>query len=386
MTERTKKTSTRLTIMSCTFVASLAILILGCGGGGGGGGSTASTSATTSTTSTTSTTAGLTAGGGTGTTSGVLNPNVILFSDSLDSGATYNLYQVNPNGSSQTTLATLSSTNYRSLAVNPAVVNQKVFGYTTGTGVSPLYGIYKNNLISINGAVKVVAPIYTDIAQIQVSIDGVWIYYLASTSASGNYELFKVASSGGTPVVLDSDDVFSFSVDTLNGSEVVYDKQYAYSNGKSPYSVLIRPTALSGKATLLTNDNTNDYDTPQFSKDGTQIILVSDKDNTNWDVYTMSATTVSTNGSGLTRVTNSAINKLAGVTFSADGTKAAFVGMDLTNNVATGVYVTGTIGVGTSSSLVFTDLSIVPGIYWTSSIGRSLTGPTGYFARYHRRH
>ncbi len=261
-----------------------------------------------------------------------------------------------------------------------------MFGYTTGTGASPLYGIYKNNQISINGASKIVGAVYVDIAQIQVSIDGVWVYYIASTSASGNYELYKVSSGGGTPVVLDSDDIFSFNVDSLNGSEVVYDKQYAYANGNSPYSVLIRPTALSGKASLLTNDNTNDYDTPQFSKDGTQVILVSDKDNTNWDVYTMSASTVSTNGSGLTRVTNSTINKLAGVTFSADGTKAAYVGMDLVNNVATGVYESGAIGAGTSSTLILTDLSIIPGIYWTSSIGRSLTGPTGYFARYHRRH
>ena len=283
-------------------------------------------------------------------------------------------------------LASLSSANFRSVALNPAVTAQKVFGYTTGTGTTPLYGIYKNNQISLNGATKIVAATYFDIAQIQVSFDGAWVYYIASTSANGNYELYKVAITGGTPVVLVSDDVYTFNVDSYNGTRIVYDKQYAYSNGNSPYSVLIRPTTNTGTATVITNDNTNDYDTPQFSKDGTQIILVSDKDNTNWDVYTMSSSAISTNGSGLTRVTNSAINKLAGVTFSADGTQAAYVGVDLTNNVATGIYVTGTIGTGTSSSLVYTDLSIIPGIYWTSNIGRATYGTNGYFSRYRRRH
>jgi hypothetical protein len=310
----------------------------------------------------------------------VLSPNTILYSTTPDFGTTINLVQVNPDGTGSKQLASVPSANYSAVALNPAVSGVKVFSYTTGTGANPVYGIYQGGTVSFKGATQIVPPTYSLVGQIQVSVDGAFVYYTASVGSAGNFELYKVSINGGTPTVLDTDDIYTFNVDAVNGSRVTYDKNYTYLNGNSKSAVFLRSTAVSGTATSITSDASSDYSRPQFSKDGTQIVLVSDKDDAQYDVYTMSSSATSTNGSGLTRVTNApTLSKYFGATLSADGTKAAFIGLDNTGGTASGVFVTSTIGSGGANTQIVNDPSVQPGIYWTSSSGRARGGTTGFF-------
>ncbi len=393
MSTQNSSSSSRTGYVSGAFVLALAALIIGCGGGGGGSSTTSSTgrtatgSTSTGTTSTGTTSTGTTSTGttstgttSTGTTSGVLAPNTILYSTTPDFGTTINLIQIDSKGNNSKQLASFPSANYSAVGLNPAVSGIKVFSYTTGTGATPLYGIYQGGSVNIKGAAPIVAPTYTFISQIQVSVDGAYVYYTAAAGSAGNFELYKVSINGGAPIVLDSANIYTFNVDSFNGSRVTYDKNYTYLNGNSKSAVFIRTTAASGNPVSITNDPSSDYSRPQFSKDATQIVLVSNKDDAQYDVYTMSASATSTNGSGLTRVTNSpTISKYFGATLSADGTQAAFIGLDNTGGTASGVFVSGAIGTSGATTQIVTDAGVQPGIYWTSAAGRSRGGTTGFF-------
>lgn len=255
-----------------------------------------------------------------------------------------------------------------------------MFAYTTGTGSTPLYGIYEGGSVSIKGATQVLAPGYAFISQIQVSVDGGSVYFTAAASSTANFELYKVPIGGGTPIVLDSSDIYTFNVDPVSGSQVVYDKNYTYLNGNSKSAVFLRSTAASGTPISITNDDSSDYSRPQFSKDASQIVMVSDKDSASYDVYTLSAKATSTNGSNLTRVTNLPnVSKYFGASLSADGSKAAFIGIDNAGGTGSGVYVSGAIGSSNPSIQIVSDNGVQPGIYWTSSSGRARGGTTGFY-------
>ena len=387
-----------MTIVGAFLVATL-VLLIGCGGGGGGGGgttgltgSTATSTATTSTTATGTTATGTTATGSTatgstattstGSTSGSLDTNKVFFTDTIDGGTTYTLHEVNPDGTNLASLGSLNA-NFQGLALNPAVKGQKVFGYTASVA-SPNFGIYKNTAVSITGATAIVQPIYSAVSQIQVSIDGLWVYYVAAIG-NGNYELYKVSSSGGIPIVLDSGDIYTFNVDTVTGTQVVYDKNFTYTNGNSETAVFLRLTSASGTPVSITNDPSHNYETPQFSKDATEIVLASDKDATNFDIYSLSATASSTNGSGLNRISTDGIGKSYGVAFGNNLSTVGYVGIDPSGGSGTGLYVATKGATSTTTKLIVPDSSIVPGIYWTSSNGRSICGVSGSLGNWRHR-
>jgi Tol biopolymer transport system component len=304
-----------------------------------------------------------------------------MFSDLNAAGTSAIYYQVNPDGSGQKQLYSLSLNNYEGLALNPAVKGQIVFGYSPSGVANPAYGIYLGSAANSSTSTQLVAPVYYSIQSIQVSIDGAWVYYIAQLGQTGNSELYKLPIAGGTPIVLDSDSIYSANVDTVTGTQVVYDKNYTYVGGNSESAVFIRSTAVTGTPTQLTVDSSHNYEWPQFSKDGTKIVLTSDKNDPFFEVYTMASNTVSTNGSGLTQVTsNPTIDKESGVTFSADGTMAAYIGLD-TAGSANGVYRSGVIGTQNPSTLIVPDSHIQAGIYWTSATGRARGGTTGYLSR-----
>jgi hypothetical protein len=357
---RFSKTQLTRTSIHSTWIAAATIGVLaGCGGNGGGG--------TPSTLN---------------SSPGVLAPNVIFYSSSPDNGNTMVLNQVNPDGSGKTTLATLP-VGFQGIAMNPAVRGQTVFGYSP-SGRSPMtYGIYKNSSISSTGAVMLVPPTYSFIESIQVSADGAWVYFVAPIG-TGNPALYKVPSTGGTPKVLDNSGfILSANVDPVTGSNVIYDKEIVYPNGNQKTAIFELPTSGSVSPNLITNDPNDNYEFPQFSKDGTQIVMESDINDPNFEIYTMSSTGGSINGAGLTQVTNlPAVAKENGVSFSADGTSTAFVG-NSASATATGIYVSGTIGANppAPTSMIVQDNTVQAGLYWTSNGGRSASGTMAYLAR-----
>ena len=323
----------------------LVVLIFGCGGSGG------------SATPTTSTTAG------------ALPANVIFYSDTTDQGATTNDRQVNPDGTGQKLLDSFPAA-FQAITRNPVIKNQIVFGYSPQGGVNPTYGIYRNSSVSANSAKQIVAPKYRLVTEIQVSPDGSTVYYIASIG-SGNTELYKVPVTGGVPVVLNSDAIFSMNVDEVDGSRITYDKVVMYSNGNFKSTIFVQPTKNTGVAVQLNPDSTANYACPQFSKDGSKIVFTCDKADAQGEVYVMN----STDGSNMVQVTNNpTINKLYnGCAFSADGTMVAYVGFDTVGS-AYGVYVSSAIGSNESSTNIVNDLAIKPGINWTSSTGFLLSG------------
>jgi len=260
------------------------------------------------------------------------------------------------------------------IALNPAVKNQVVFGYSPSASTPPLLGIYKNSSVSPTGATQIVTPTYTFIASIQVSLDGSFVYYIAAIG-SGDTFLYKVPITGGTPVQLDTDQVFTANVDVVNGSMITYDKLVSYSNGNILSAVFVRSTASSATPIQLTNDSNSNYACPQFSKDGTKIALESDKADSNFEVYVMSAT----DGSNLTQITNdpTIAKQYTGVAYSADGTAVAYIGE------TAGVYKSPPIGNTGSSAQLVNDATVNDGLYWTSTTGRARGGTTAYLG--HRR-
>ncbi len=374
MLHRYMKSSPRSTAIAAASFFAFAALVIGCGGGGGGGG----TSTGTSTGTVTGTATGTVTGTATG---GVFTSNVIVYSDTTDAYTSINYKQVNPDGSSKKLLYNMPTKNYQGLGLNPAVQGQTVFGYAPAGGASPVFGIYKNIGVYGGSATQLVAPVYSVITSIQISIDGAWIYYIAAIGA-GNTQLYKIPITGGVPIVLDSGEINSAFVDTVDGTRITYDKYYTFLDGNNVDSIFVRPTTTSGTPVQLTTDSKANYSNPQFSKDGTKIVFVSDKDDANGEVYLMSAT----DGSGITKLTNNpTINKMGnGVTMSADGTKASYIGMD-TVGTAFGVYTSGAVGTSNPSTLIVSDLTILPGIYWTSSNGRAVAGAARLMSRPQRR-
>lgn len=338
----------------------LGLLLAGCGGGGGGGAPAGQA------------------------VSGALQPNMIFYSNTPDNGATTVLNQVKPDGTGKSILASLPA-NYQGISMNPAAKGQMTFGYSPSGSSPPLYGIYENSSISPTGAKQIVAPSYSFVESMQVSFDGHWLYLVAAIGAN-NPVLYKVSMTNGSTQVLDNTGfIYSANVDVVTGTTVTYDKDTVYPNGNDKSAIYSLPTS-GGTPTLLANDPNDNYEFPQFSKDGSRIVCLCDKDNPNFEVYVLSAQGGSTNGSGLTQVTNlPAIAKENGVTFSADGNSTAFIG--LADGVAgSGLYVSGQIGAKpiAAPSLIVNDDTVEAGLYWTSSTGRAVGGATAFLAK--RRH
>jgi hypothetical protein len=336
MIRPSKKSPKQLLSVSIALALSLAIIPTGCGGNGSA------------------------QGAGTGNPITV-PPYVILYSNSSDFGATSNLIQVNPDGSGKKQLLHLPE-NYQGIALNLAVPGEKIFGYSPSSGDGPTYGLYRNSSISTTGMVQIVPPTYSFIASIQVSSDGAWVYFVAAIGTGDSY-LYKVATKGGTPIVLDNSSyVYTANVDTVNGSKITYDKDYVYPDGTLQSAIFVRSTSANAAPTLLIDDSGANYGCPQFSPDGTKIAFVSDKDDANMEVYLVSAS-----GGSIVQMTNApSISKVfTGVTFSPDGSSTAFIGL------GSGLYRTGTIGSSNAPSLIVSDSTVLGGIYWTGNGGRS---------------
>jgi len=229
----------------------------------------------------------------------------------------------------------------------------------------------------------IVPATYSFIESIQVSFDGNWVYFVAPIG-NGNPALYKVPITGGTPIVLDNSGyIYSVNVDVVDGSMATYDKRITNSSGANVSAIFSLSTSGSGSPTLLADDSSHNYEFPQFSKDATQIVFESDRDDPNFEIYVMSATGGSFNGSGLTQVTNLPdVAKQDGVSFSADGKSTVFVGSGPTPS-QTGVYHSGLIGSSPpeNCTLIVHDSTIQAGLYWTSVGGRSQGGTTGYLSR-----
>lgn len=338
-------------ICAAAFVASAALMNSGCGG------------------------SGASRDGGTGPgASDTIPPNVLLYSVTSDYGNTSDLFQVSPDGSGKKKLFHMPA-YYQGVGLNLAVPGQKVFGYAPNGGTNPTHGIYKNNAISTSGMIQLVRPTYSFIENVQVSSDGAWVYFVAATG-NGDAYLYKVSSSGGTPILLDNSSfVYTASVDIVDGSLITYDKDYTYQDGTVRSAVFVRSTASSATPRLLIDDSSANYGCPMFSPDGTKIAFVSDKDDANMEVYVTGV-----GGGDIQQVTAApTISKqYTGVAFSPDGDSTAFVGYN------SGVFLTGKIGSLSTPSLIVSDQTVTGGLYWTSSNGRAQVGSSATLS--HPRH
>jgi Tol biopolymer transport system component len=200
------------------------------------------------------------------------------------------------------------------------------------------------------------------------------VYFVAATSITSDSQLFKVAITGGTVTPL----AYCYTAQVRDAGDVAtFDYLNPNSTNSSVYTI---STNGNGSPTLVTSDLNNYYIAPQWSKDGTKIVLASNKDDAAYEVYVTSATP----GGALTQVTNlSTVNKYNGATFSADGTMIAFVGTAGSGGSLStqGVYTSTAIGTTPGQTLIYPDSLIEGGIYWTGSNGRSRGLVGTYFAR-----
>jgi len=355
----------------------LGAIVIGCGGGGGGGTTgvtgitnstnttnttnstnTTNTTNTTNSTNTTNTTATATA---TTATAGVLPSNVIYYSEQTGTSEVDFRY-ISPDGSGENTLATLP-TEDTTVAPNPAIAGQKVFGYRSNPDGS--LAILRNNTISPTGATQIVPASYGAIYSIQVSPDGTQVYYTASVGVGNeDPQLFRVSINGGeTPTVIDAADDFHLSLD---GTKIVYSKLVSNQG-----EIFVRGTGAGSQPSRLTTNTVDDI-LPQWNKAGTQIVFSSLRDvpaeGGLYEVWRMNA-----NGTSPTRITTTPDLEEVGASFNGDGTQVSYAGFANTTGEVQGLYRT-TINGG--RSLVKAVPNILPGSYWTGANGRSKASPS----------
>lgn len=357
-------------------IASLFAIIIGCGGGGGGGGSTnatatattstattstattstatTSTSTTSTSTTSTSTTSTSTTAGGTATTSsagttgtaGDFPPDKVIYSET--SGVNENLSYMDPDGTNNVLIATLSP-NFTALAPSPAD-NRVAFAYSSNGTTNPNYKILVNTSLSQVGAVTVDPATYIFVASMQFSQDGTKIIYVAQTSTGTSGVYVANADGTGTPVRLDEADDASLSP---SGQYVVYTR--FFSNGE----ICVKKVDNTGFV-RLTSNSAEDF-LPQWSKDGTKIVFSSDRTASNFNIFSMLA-----NGTSPTQITTSTEDEY-GSSFNNDATFVAFTRLS-SNTSLSGVYKIAATG-GSETPLLLSSAIRTP-VYWTSANGQ----------------
>ncbi len=277
---------------------------------------------------------------------------------------------IKPDGTGDTLFSSIPS-NIAAVGLNSEVANRLVFA--RAATVDAQYGIYRNATVSMTGATELVSPRYDFVSSLQISSNGAWVYYVGQT---GNVSaLYKVSINGGSPITLVPNDVLFAHVNQA-GNRLVYSQ--LMSNNTA--SLFVRGVEVGDVPVQITeNSGTEgfDADRPQFSKNGTRIVF-SRLGTVTYDLWTMSS-----NGGGFQRITNTADADEFGGSFNSDGTQVSFAAVDIISSQS-GIYRTSTSGVNVGRTALVLSTSVGDSTYWTSASGRARSGDLRY-ERLHRR-
>lgn len=331
-------------------------------------GSTATgTTATTTTGSTSTTTTGATTGSTTSTTTGSTTGSTtggptsyygIQYTFADTNGLT-DLNAVLPDGTSDATVDTLSS-SYQGVYLVKARTSF-AFGYTS-TPTSPAYQIYANSSLVIDGANLLCANTFQSVGNIVLTPDGKTAFFdgedQASPNADGSGSIFKVAADGsasGTTLtkLFEGQDVAV----NAQGTKIAFTK--LDTQGTPVFQVNVMDIA-SGTVTALTS-GPDDKAFPQFSPDGTKIVF-SDLSTTD---STENLFSVPVAGGAATQITNFSQDSATSSTFSPDGSQIAFTFISASDTSQNGLYKVAAAGGATSS--VIMRPSIENGVNWFSN-------------------
>lgn len=326
--------------------ALLAALLVGCGGGGGGG-------TTTSTTSTTTTTTGAN-----------LPVNTVLYGAANGTDNDFDVKAVAPDGSNARTYIAGVSGKVLLFAVNPAVENQ--FFVAADLNGNGFFGIYKTSGLDLTTAVQVVAPEFSYIASLSVTMNGAHLVFTGSDTLGISY-VYSIPVAGGTAVKLALAD--GSTVSAADNDTIAYVGLPA--GGGDFDQVFTRSLAAGagGAATQITTEAVN-HALPTFSRDGRMLAW--------WELSDVNQTLSIFNRTTSTTVHLSNPENLfpQATAFNSTGTRVVSVMADdegrgnIETQLADGTQAP--ISILTAPALLGNY-----GVYWTDSNGRLAGGSFG---------
>jgi len=339
------RTSRRLNAIIGACLA-LAVALVGCGGGGGGGTSTTTTPTTTST-----------AGAN-------LPANTILYGEANGTDSNFDLNAISPDGTNgRTYLANLSG-KILLFAVNPAVEDQFfVAADLTGDG---FFGIYKTTGLDLDTAIQVVAPQFSYVASLAVTMNGGNVVFTAA-DALGVSNLYSIPASGGTATKLALAD--GSAISPADNDTIVYVGAPAGVGDFNQVFTRSLAAGAGGSSTQITTEAINHL-LPTFSRDGKTLAWWEESDiNRRLAIYKVStAATI--------RLSNPANLYPQATAFSSTGTRVVTVAAD---DAGRGGILT-QLTDGTQAPIAIRTAPALLGnygVYWTDASGRLAGGSFG---------
>jgi hypothetical protein len=285
---------------------------------------------------------------------------------------------ISPLGADDALFKTIPA-NVETLAPNPSVTGQIVFGATTPNTTNGLYGIYSNSTPSLTGAKTIVPQTYTNVDQVAVTPDGSTVIFSESDS-SANSSIYSVPITGGTPTLIVQNGADP-ALDAT-GANIVYDAFDSTSGNEYIFTCKIDGSS----QTQLTSGSTAFDALPQYNKASNKIVFQRDVsfqydttvgDNANiTEIFTMGI-----DGSGLTQATSSPQTLTdgqlqTGPSFSPDGTQISFYQEPLSPSSSTvNTLSTAPSGPVSGSFVTPTTVKVLQGptggTYWTGNAGRA---------------
>lgn len=379
-------------------VAGIAAVIIGCGGGGGGGGTSATATATTSTATATATTSTATATAtATATTStatatastagstppgqGVLPPNVILYIRNNQDG-TYNVMQVNPDGTKNVPFISNLPSTVRAIAANPIVRNQYALAIdSTNNTADAIWLATVSSSGVVSGQTQLTGWVYSyknggGVSSLGFSQDGTKIVYTASNTSDLETDLYFITTNGGlqSPAPLDINaQQVSIGQDS---NTIVYTKPV---NNLDTQLFMGTLSAFDSNAVQITSDAAI-HDYPQISRDGKSVVYSSlpDSDQTlEYHLATLSLVTANAKPVDLPKIAGVS---QSGPSFNTDDSSISSLGLG--SGTATGIYTQPTSGGSAATEILKDALADVSRFqdftYWTTTTGRGMGGGSGW--------
>jgi hypothetical protein len=331
----------KLAVFACL---ALAAAIVGCGGGGGG------SSTTTSTTSTT-------AGAG-------LPINTLVYGIPNGTDTNFDVDDIAPDGTGNQTLVANVSGKIVMFAINPAVANQFIVAADlNGNG---FYGLYKATSLNLTGATELVAPEFSNIASLAVTMNGAHVVFTGTDTTDTSY-VYSIPTAGGISAKLAL--ASGSTVSPGDNNTIAYVGPPA--GGGDNDQVFTRSLAAGpgGAATQVTSNDVN-HTLPAFSRDGHKLAW--------WEMSATTNTLVIHNFNDSSSVSLSNPDNLfpQGTAFNATGTRVAIVAA---NDAGVGQILTQLADGSGDPGLILGSPNLLGnyGIYWTDSTGRVIGGSFG---------
>ena len=269
--------------------------------------------------------------------------------------------QIKSDGTGDALVASFSP-NFDAIAPNPATP-QFAFAYTVDPqATDPVWKLYKNTTVALAGATQLSATNFRFFGTIQFTPDGSQIVFAASVT-DGEFGVYRINADGTGQTRLDDGEEADVSPD---GAKIVYTKLDSASGFGEIWTMNMDGT---GKTRLTTNTNEDWY--PRWSKDGTKIVISSDRGDVQLDLYTMNA-----NGSSPFRVTNSPDDEYGG-SFNSAGTQLAVAVLGL-NVDDTGLYRVNVDGTGRAVVKLAPNIDL--SVFWSPGSGNGPNAWSGGWA------